>query len=462
MVGFRPTSMLRVWLVGLLAGGAVGLVPAGDALASGLIAEQSPPIIEHLEFDEAGIMSYTGLITPDSTTTDSRPELEGAALVGGQVQINDLFVRYIPGTGVADVFISLMLTGELGGCSSSMHTLNQTTDDPVPVDADGRATATIHADWMWDAQQLAGGVCFEKFVVAQWTETYSIELTFSDGSVGALVKYRDEVESLGLLTADRPPTAQITVTTVQPITTVPALEPDEGTTDSSADITATGDPEDATATAGDDPSGADEGLDTGSLSGPKLLLLVPLLLVMVAIVGWIGWAIMRRFVKRVPDFEKLADPIGTSLLAVGDGSAKDGAQKPVTARTPPPTVTEADALASDHVASVVLDLADTELVSGMFVGGVIPEPPAEGEQGWEWHRSKADRKVGIAPVDADILGSEVHVIRRGDWYQTNPEAPEHIILFDADGRVTTYGREVPVEISSRSPDDTSTESGQAE
>ncbi len=426
--------MLRVWLVGLLAGGAVGLVPAGDALASGLIAEQSPPIIEHFEFDEAGIMSYTGLITPDSMDTDSRPELEGAALVGGQVQINDLFVRYIPGTGVADVFISLMLTGELGGCSSSMHTLNQTTDDPVPVDTDGRATATIHADWIWDAQQLAGGVCFEKFVVAQWTETYSIELTFSDDSVGALVKYRDEVESLGSFAADRPPSAQGTVTAVQPITTVPALELDEGTTGSSAGVTATGDGADATAAAGDDPSDADEGLDTGSLSGFKLLLLVPFLLVMVAIVGWVGWAIMRRFVKSVPDFEQLEDPLGTSMLVVGDGSVQDGEQKPVTVRTPPPTVTEADALASDHVASVVLHLADTELIPPMFGGGAIPEPPAEGEQGWEWHRSEADRKVAISPVDADILGSEVHVIRRGDWHQTNPEAPDHIILFDADGR----------------------------
>jgi hypothetical protein len=170
-----------------------------------LVASSNEPIIESLEFNDAAVLSYSDAIVANYSANAGDPSFEETMLTGGQLQINELFIRYLPDTGVVDVFISLMIAGEVDGCGSSMFTLNQTTADPVLVDTNGSATTVIDAAWTWTRVKNEGGVCFEKIVVAQWTETYTIDVTFAKGGATAVVAYANEVESLGSAPPAEPP-----------------------------------------------------------------------------------------------------------------------------------------------------------------------------------------------------------------------------------------------------------------
>lgn len=189
----RPsrTCARPVGLFGTLIAVAGLLVPAQIGASS------TEPIVESLEFSDAAVLSYSDAIVADYSANADDTSIVEMALTGGQLQINELFIRYLPDTGVTDVFISLMIAGQVDGCGSSMSTLNQTTAAPVLVDSKGTATAVIDAAWTWTRQKNEGGVCFEKIVVAQWTETYTINLNFADGRASAVVAYANEVESLG-------------------------------------------------------------------------------------------------------------------------------------------------------------------------------------------------------------------------------------------------------------------------
>jgi hypothetical protein len=187
---FCRASVLPTGLFGTL------LAVVGLLIAAQPVAASTEPIVEYLEFNESGVLSYADAIINDYSANSEEPRFPETSLTGGKLEINELFIRYLPDSGTADVFISAQVVGELDGCSSSMSTLNQTTVDPVVV-ADGSATAVIDASWNWTRQLNQGGVCLEKITVAQWTETYTIDLTFADGATSAVVAYGNQVESLG-------------------------------------------------------------------------------------------------------------------------------------------------------------------------------------------------------------------------------------------------------------------------
>jgi len=200
------------------------LAVVGLLIAAQPVAASTEPIVEYLEFNESGVLSYADAIINDYSANSEEPRFPETSLTGGKLEINELFIRYLPDSGIADVFISAQVVGELDGCSSSMSTLNQTTVDPVVV-ADGSATAVIDASWNWTRQLNQGGVCLEKITVAQWTETYTIDLTFADGATSAVVAYGNQVESLGSAPPpDRPETPVQTVATLPATPVIPGVD----------------------------------------------------------------------------------------------------------------------------------------------------------------------------------------------------------------------------------------------
>ena len=231
------TSALRLGLFGSLIAVAGLLVPAQ------INASTTEPIVESLEFSNAAVLSYTDAIVAGHSANAGDTSFGETALTGGQLQINELFVRYLPDTGVVDVFISLMIAGQLDGCGSSMSTLNQTTAAPVLVDTNGSATAVIDAAWTWTRQKNEGGVCFEKIVVAQWTETYTINVNFANGTASAVVAYANEVESLGS-DPPAPPGTPVATAVTQP------AEREIGGVDAEAPRSSVGDESSAAGNAG--------------------------------------------------------------------------------------------------------------------------------------------------------------------------------------------------------------------
>jgi hypothetical protein len=166
----RIRSALGVLVV---AGGIVGGAAAAAA------QEPSSPIVDTLELDETAVVDHVAANTPE----------RGGGFSGGEVRTNELFIRFWPDQNVADVFLSLMVVGEIEGCPASWSTLNQTTSEPVVVDSSGTATATIAAQWVFERQLPSGGAtCLEKVLVAEWVEDVSIDLSFSEDAVSVAVK----------------------------------------------------------------------------------------------------------------------------------------------------------------------------------------------------------------------------------------------------------------------------------
>ncbi len=140
--------------------------------------ESSPPIVKKLELDESAVVGDVA----------ASPQNNGISFNNGELTENELFIRYWPDQGTAEVFLSLMVVAEIEGCPASWSTLNQTPPVPVVVDSSGLASAVIVAEWLFERQLPSGGAtCLGKELVSSWDETFSIDLSFSADNVSASI-----------------------------------------------------------------------------------------------------------------------------------------------------------------------------------------------------------------------------------------------------------------------------------
>ena len=415
----------------------------GLLIAAQPVAASTEPIVEHLEFNDSSMLSYADAIVANysATTSATIEELSfpETTLTGGTIEINELFIRHFPGSGFADVFISQMIVGELDGCPSSMSTFGQTTVDPVVVDADGSATAVIDAAWTWTRQLNQAGVCFEKIVVERWTETYTIDLTFSDGATSAVVAYGNQVESLG--SAPPPDQSGIPIPTES---TLPAArvipgdaagEPASEFGDDQADTSPAGDEATAAtnqvANAGD---GSVTASDDGSLPLAALLVLV---LIVVAAAGWVGYAMLRRFLKSNRSYEQLVAPI--------DAVVK-----------PKPGYTDESLPAAapwTQESSVTIETAAEETAAGFLdlasgVRSVPPSPPTATytlKHGCQWVWAPKTVEVEIQRGALWNRRADTSVLHANHWYQGNAEDDGTWGIYDIRGE-KLIGEEESVDV----------------
>ncbi len=301
---------------------AAGIVGGAAAAAA---QEPSSPIVDTLELDEAAVLAHVAANDPE----------RGGDFGGGEVRTNELFIRFWPDQNVADVFLSLMVVGELEGCPASWSTLNQTTSEPVVVDSSGMATATIAAHWVFERQMPTGGTtCWEKQVVAEWVENVSIDLSFSEDGVSAAVKSETGTPLLAPAVGAAPDNAAVDAAEL------PAGEnvPGEDTASPSDEL-------------GDVPgeTEAQPPLESGGVTPPTIVLLI-LMMVLFAFAAWLTTAMAHRFfgTKR-----RGATAMGNMALKLGHGrdpEYPDPESLPDTPDPPPATTTAAGTTNPVHLA----------------------------------------------------------------------------------------------------------------